>query len=640
MKTAGLCIITWGLVFALTAVGPFVQSPGYCNEKEKDDPNNWIDWGLPRLVSVVPFEGERYPAEIPDTIDLVDHANYALNMGTRLWAPEWGYEILNGVDLKKNPPVFSLGSGGLLTESAKIVEALPMLRVMTGSTFNIDMDANAIMSFVRVTGRDGLCYYPVENCPWAFFDDYTRTINKPYSDVFAEGRQLMAYAAWYQHDRNPLWKQLAERKIRRLQEMTLRKEDTFFFRLSRGYTPWDDPLKGDVVPVGDHNVYEKDKGMVGTPAAVIVGWIPQGGGMWYRLTQEKLFENLSRGLARYLLLHGEMIDPGTGQYLADHETHVTHSLLSNLSWALSFGDPEMAQWVKKGFDYHLKFIDADRTGILIGQEACLVSDTIGIGIMLSQADLGDYWDAVDRFIRNTFLDMQVTDVSWIKQQPYEYSAVQEPGNYQFEDGADRCLGVWRHRMGETAHFEVTGCCNGNCSRELYFIWDNILTHKNGQLRVNLLMNRASPWADVDSWLPYEGRVLVTVKSEHDALYMRIPDWVDKSEVSCSLNGEKMRRIWAGEYLDVGHVDRDARIVVEFPIPVTTREVVIPILLEQDGEREVWDRRKHTATFRGNTLLDIHPRLDGYPIENHLKYQADKAPVKQVVRFVSNERFLF
>ena len=77
--------------------------------------------------------------------------------------------------------------------------------------------------------------------------------------------------------------------------------------------------------------------------------------------------------------------------------------------------------------------------------------------------------------------------------------------------------------------ESTGCCNGNCSRMLYYVWGNIVTADDGKLRVNLLLNRASPWADVDSWLPYEGRVAISMKTAKEALLVRVPEWVDQQQ---------------------------------------------------------------------------------------------------------------
>ena len=407
MRARKTLVVIWGVITVLVMLLELLQGVVYA---EEPNCNNYIDWSLPRSVSVAPFEGERYEAEIPDTIDLVDHANYALNQGTCLWAPEWGYEYIYGAFFDINPPKLELGHGGLITEGAKTVETLPMMRIMTGSTRNIDMDSKAVMSFVRVTGKDGLCYYPVENRPWAFFEEFTRSVGKPYCDIFAEGRQLLAYASWYQHDRNPLWRTLAERKVRRLMEMTLKKDDTYYFRLSRGYTPWDDPIKGPMVPIGDHDLYDSEKGMVGTPATYIVGFFPMAGGIWYRLTKDELFKDFSRGMAQYLYRYGEMLDPQTGKFLADHITHTTHSMFSNLSWALTFNDKAMVEWVKKGYDYHILNSDPDKTGIIYGKPtcSCFLADTIGIGIMLSQAGVGNYWDVVDRWIRNTYLDLQLT----------------------------------------------------------------------------------------------------------------------------------------------------------------------------------------------------------------------------------------
>jgi hypothetical protein len=604
---------------------------------EEIDRNNWIDWSLPRSVSVSPFGGERYEAEVPDTPDLVDHANCALNMATRLWVPEWGYELFNSVDMSTNPPNFSMGSGGLVTESAKITEAIPMLRVMTGSTYNIDMDNKAIMSFVRVTGKSGLCYYPVENRPWAFFDEYTKTLRQPYSDIFAEGRQLLAYASWYQHDKNPLWKELAQRKVHRLLEMVLKKNDTFYFRLGRGYTPWDDPKEGPIVAIGDSDVYDANKGMVGTPASYIVGFFPQAGAIWYQLTKEDPFLELSRGLAIYLHRYGQMLDPNTGKILADHNTHVSHSLLANLSWALAFDDQGMVQWVKKGYEYLVNMLDPYQTGVLLGREACLEGDTVGIGIMLTQAGAGDYWETVDRIIRNSYLDTQITNVDWIKNMRLTRMEKLDPGQYQYDDGAQRCLGVWRDNLDRWDWAQ--GCCNGNCSRMLYYVWKNILTDKDNTLRVNLLYNRASPWADIDSWLPYEGRVQITMKVAREHVLVRVPEWTDKEQLNCTINSKKVSVAWSANYVDIHAVNQGDHIVIEFPIKQRTIKASLPVIVREKGKDEYWITKETTVTLKGNTVIGIEPTL-GYPLFQHEKYRAGKAPMKKVVRFVSKEQFLF
>ena len=61
------------------------------------------------------------------------------------------------------------------------------------------------------------------------------------------------------------------------------------------------------------------------------------------------------------------------------------------------------------------------------------------------------------------------------------------------------------------------------------------TGVDGVAQVNLLLNRASPWLDVDSCLPYEGKVVIRNKTAK-RLYVRIPLWVNKREVQCHVKG--------------------------------------------------------------------------------------------------------
>ena len=51
-----------------------------------------LDNTLPREISVAPYEGKYYDALVPDTLDLVEHANKSLNVLTRCVAPQYDYE--------------------------------------------------------------------------------------------------------------------------------------------------------------------------------------------------------------------------------------------------------------------------------------------------------------------------------------------------------------------------------------------------------------------------------------------------------------------------------------------------------------------------------------------------------------------
>ena len=115
-----------------------------------------------------------------------------------------------------------------------------------------------------------------------------------------------------------------------------------------------------------------------------------------------------------------------------------------------------------------------------------------------------------------------------------------------------------------ADFEA--CCTGNCERALYYAWESILNYEKsrGELKVNLMLNRTAPWADVDSYLPYSGRVEIKAKQPLTSVKVRAATWVDKQQVGCRVGGETRRISWNGSYLDAGSVNPGQTVTLEFP----------------------------------------------------------------------------
>ena len=82
------------------------------------------------------------------------------------------------------------------------------------------------------------------------------------------------------------------------------------------------------------------------------------------------------------------------------------------------------------------------------------------------------------------------------------------------------------------------CCTGNGSRALYYLWENMLEYNDGQLQLHLLLNRKSPWVEVNSHIPYNGNVEMKVKAQCESVAVRAPEWVEISSngISCQVNG--------------------------------------------------------------------------------------------------------
>ena len=166
------------------------------------------------------YDGERYETEVPDTLDLTDNALLAINAYTRMLDPAMDYRFFGNANFMREPPLIIIGGGYECT--AKQLESLLLMRVMTGSPYNADMDNKLMGSMVHMTGKDGFFYTPWTKCAW--MPDYlggappgldvVSVTREPWTSIWEEERQVIALGMRYQQDGSPMWKELIERKIR------------------------------------------------------------------------------------------------------------------------------------------------------------------------------------------------------------------------------------------------------------------------------------------------------------------------------------------------------------------------------------------------------------------------------------------
>jgi hypothetical protein len=169
---------------------------------------------------------------------------------------------------------------------------------------------------------------------------------------------------------------------------------------------------------------------------------------------------------------------------------------------------------------------------------------------------------------------------------------------------------------------IMHCCTGNATRAIYYLWENILSHKDGKLRVNMPLNRASRWADVDSHIPYEGKVDVKVKQPVD-LSVRIPEWVKPSEARCSVNGAVRTAEWDGRYAKLGAVKPGEKARLEFPIPVRSDTVTV-------------EKENYRILRKGNEVVRIDPPGRWCPLYRRDHYRVNSTRWRKIERFVTDE----
>jgi len=573
--------------------------------------------------------GERYQDLVPDTLDLADMAELALNGLTGPNDPQAGYELYFMVYLQRNPPTmqhdFSDGN------QVKFMGPLALMRVITGTESHRAEERGMLEAYLRSFGDDGLWYPPLKGRPWFRENMWPEVRGKepdpktlpPYEGGRMNPRLLEAAMIYWLRDKNPMWKDLADKMVRNGAGGGLNRfvESTNDWGVAPG-TP------DSAVP----------KGFLACDA-----WTPQALAQYYRLTGQELVKQAARKMVNHQKDHIGYFDP-SGRFIlnapgmAPTHFHV-HSLsvLGFLEFALAVGDRDLIEYCRRSYEWArtqgsplIGFFPENIQPDFANSEGCCAADMVAWSLKLSASGAGDYWDDADRWLRNCFAEFQLTPEKAERLARAVRAMPVQPVRYN--ETADRVLernvgtfagwpGVneWVHRIG------IQHCCTGNCTRTIYYAWENVLDCRDGCLRVNLLLNRASAWADVYSHLPYQGRVDLRIKSPCKAVLIRLPEWIPSgsAKVACTV-GDKARSFrWKGRYVNVGNVVAGERVVLSFPI----------------SERTVRQRvggADYTFTIKGNTVVAVDPPGKVCPLFRRDRYRQTEVPWRQVERFVASE----
>ncbi len=321
----------------------------------------------------------------------------------------------------------------------------------------------------------------------------------------------------------------------------------------------------------------------------------------------------------------------TGQP-ALHFVHNINVLEALLEFALATKDMEFAQFIKKSYEWarsqgspltgffpeYLKLWPDART--FENTETCAIAYMIQIAFGLSELGVGDYWDDVDRYLRNQFSENQLP--AW-KELGVEYWWHRVSGafaSWALPNEFNAPANIWT---------TFTLCCTANGARTLHRIWDKMINYNDGKLQLNLLLNRSSQWVDINSYIPYEGRLDISVKQPLKEISVRMPEWIKSGskEVLCQINGEVSQFKWNGRYIYLNNLNANDAIVLTFPISERTVKEVIG---KVDGKPV-----EYAFIIRGNNVVSISPpsKNEPYFYEKGSLYRSGKIPWKKAQRFI-------
>jgi len=134
---------------------------------------------------------------------------------------------------------------------------------------------------------------------------------------------------------------------------------------------------------------------------------------------------------------------------------------------------------------------------------------------------------------------------------------------------------------------------------LNYVWDSIVTQEADEVRVNQLLNRAAPWLDVLSYLPYEGKVVLHIK-DATKVAVRMPEWCNPMDVQVSVGSESRKPLIEGRFIRVAWLNEGDQLTLTFPVQ---KRVVHRVI----GEIP------YKLALRGSNVVSIEPKGDALPL---------------------------
>jgi hypothetical protein len=598
-----------------------------------------------------------YEDRVPDTLDIAERARLGVHCMTAITDPSADYEIYWTAHFDQNPPAMVHDVNDWCQNSEGMLESLPLLRMASGSDEGSYVDRVWMQALLKSIGPDGLIYVPLNGTPWARLG---AGANKSSTQVTNPGlwpRAMAAMMIYHTCDGNPMWNQTIEQVIQGMSNLFSDQGDYGFF------------------PAGQFEPNTKflNEATAGPLQTMPTGYFALDGGnvrviqglaQYCRLAGYEPAHKLARqlvnfvrfradaydtqgrfrfsayekrwceGLVEYCRAHGgnPTVEEIRAQSLGGHFHAHTIGILSILEYAAVVNDRELLEWCRSSYEW-AKTQGSSLVGFFPEQispqypscESCEVADMISIAAKLTLAGAGDYWDDLDRWVRNHFAESQLTDAAWISAFSEQFPRKTVPFNETADGVATRNVGGfagWSSGNEWCLAHGIMHCCTGNGTRATYYVWENILQVRGDQLQLNLLLNRASAGADVYSFIPYEGRVQVKIKRPFGKVLIRVPQWVESGNIAvvCKVNATPRPLGWEGRYVNLGAATPGD--ILDLTFPIATRTV-----------SETLGTNRYTLEIKGNTVLSVDPSGKHGAIYQRAYYKASEAPWRTVQRFV-------
>ncbi|MFW6164261.1 MAG: hypothetical protein ACODAJ_15945 [Planctomycetota bacterium] len=244
-------------------------------------------------------------------------------------------------------------------------------------------------------------------------------------------------------------------------------------------------------------------------------------------------------------------------------------------------------------------------------ETCCIKDVIFTSFELIAAGFPEYWDVVNRFVRNQLSEQQIKTGAFVGVD----NTIPDTEEATFREIDQRIVGGWSGG-GEPASISlrrfrsVAGCCVGTAPQALEKVWDHIVTRDGGRTTVNLPIDREHERATVATGYPNEGWLEVTVQ-RGGAFAVRVHPFMER-RLRLTVSGRE-RPVWLkGGCVEVPRARKGTVIRLEHDLKEEVRT---------DTVRAV----EYAVTWKGCDVVDIAPRGEPLRLYQRVAGQPREVP---------------
>jgi hypothetical protein len=526
-------------------------------------------------ASALPLHSKSSP---PDTLDLRTPVRLAVSCISNRMDPHMAYRPWFLVEVKDSKPVrlhHNVWDFGDM--SGRFLEGLILARNIFEPTTRMLQDEERIRGFLgSLLGPDGLVMNPD-----------THSVDH----MFAQGSALYGLVTDFNDGHSDAAKQHIHSLIAGLNKRAHQEDDYLCFpEVATPLAPCSHMAAYQVLPVV----------------------------RFYELTRDPSALRYAERLSRWAFYHDSTITSQGVITKTGWEGHL-HAWMDTYSGILrcsrAGGDLDhtevvtrahlLFEWVKQYYTTPYGWV-ADSVGSSTC-ETCTISSAIRLALELIKEGHTEYWDDVERFVRNQVVQNQFRDVD---QLGIEDEATRRGLLGAFESYAAPNTLIASRDAG------IEGCCINGGIRALFLAYANAIQESDADIQLNLLLSNATPGLRVVSHLPLEGRLDLYPRSSKP-LKVRLPTWLRIEDVT--VNGPSGLR----QALDSsGHFMRLSGATPGKPITLTFKP------REENSASDVAGRH-YDLTWRADTVMKLGPPGQPFPIyKNNSLAELDSSIYRQ------------